>query len=54
MTLKELLDSPTFDEIAPYILLRYKNCDVKGLLALYKQHIDYLRSLVPTGPNLVE
>ena len=54
MTLKELLDSLTFDEIAPCILLRYKNCDVRGLLALYKQHFDYLRSLVPTAPNLME
>ena len=42
MNLKELLDSLTFDEIAPCILSRYKNCDVRGLLALYKQHFDYL------------
>lgn len=48
MTLKQLLDSLTFDEIAPCILNRYKNYDVRGLLALYKQHFDYLRSLVPT------
>lgn len=54
MTLKELLDSLTFDEIAPYILITYKNCDVRGLLALYKQHFDYLRSLVPTDHNLIE
>lgn len=54
MTLKQLLDSLTFDEIAPCILNRYKNCDVRGLLALYKQHFDYLRSLVPTDPDLIE
>ena len=54
MTLKQLLDSLTFDEIAPYILIRYKNCGVRGLLALYKQHFDYLRSLVPTDPDLIE
>lgn len=54
MTLKELLDSLTFDEIAPYILDIYKDCDVRGLLAPYKQHFDYLRSLVPTDPNLIE
>lgn len=54
MTLKQLLDSLTFDEIAPCILNRYKNYDVRGLLALYKQHFDYLRSLVPTDPDLIE
>lgn len=54
MTLKELLDSLTFDEIAPYILDRYKNCDVRGLLASYKQHFDYLRSLAPSDPKLIE
>lgn len=54
MTLKELLDSLTFDEIAPYILDRYKNCDVRELLAPYKQHFDYLRSLAPTDPKLIE
>lgn len=54
MTLKELLDSLTFDEIVPSILTRYKDCDVRGLLASYKQHFDYLRSLVPTVPHLIE
>lgn len=54
MTLKQLLDSLSFDEIAPYIFSRYKNCDVTGLLAPYKQHFDYLHSLVPTAPQLLE
>ena len=54
MTLKQLLDSLSFDEIAPYILDRYKNCNTLGLLAPYKQHFDYLRSLEPTDPQNIE
>lgn len=52
MTLKELLDSLTFDEIAPYILSmseEWGETDVS--LALYKLHFDYLRGLVPTNPE---
>ena len=55
MTLKKLLDSLTFDEIAPYILIRNADCyDAAGTLALYKLHFDYLRGLVPTNPELLE
>lgn len=43
MTLKHLLDSLTFDEIAPFINLE----DGKNTLAPFKQHFDYLRHLTP-------
>ncbi len=43
MTLKQLLDSLTFDEIAPFINLE----DGKNTLAPFKQHFDYLRHLTP-------
>lgn len=43
MTLKQLLDSLTFDEIAPFIDLE----DGKNTLAPFKQHFDYLRHLTP-------
>ena len=39
MTLKELLDSLSFDEIAPY-LIRHYTCDyASGDLVPYKQHL---------------
>lgn len=44
MTLKQLLDSLTFDEIAPFIDLE----DGRNCLAAFKQHFDYLRHLTPT------
>ena len=54
MTLKELLDSLSFDEIAPY-LIRHYTCDyAPGDLVPYKQHFDYLRSLTPTNRELIE
>ena len=54
MTLKELLDSLSFDEIAPY-LIRHYTCDyASGDLVPYKQHFDYLRSLTPTNRELIE
>ena len=54
MTLKELLDSLSFDEIAPY-LIRHYTCDyTSGDLVPYKQHFDYLRSLTPTRQELIE
>ncbi len=43
MTLKQLLDSLTFDEIAPFINLE----GGKNTLAPFKQHFDYLRHLKP-------
>ncbi len=43
MTLKQLLDSLTFDEIAPFIDLE----DGRNCLAAFKQHFDYLRHLTP-------
>ncbi len=43
MTLKQLLDSLTFDEIAPFIDLE----GGKNTLAPFKQHFDYLRHLTP-------
>lgn len=55
MTVKQLLDSLTFDEIAPYITKRYEGCkDAESVLASFKQHYDYLRHLVPTDQNLIE
>lgn len=55
MTVKELLDSLLFDEIAPYITKRYERCeDADSVLADYKQHYDYLRHLVPTDPKRIE
>ena len=54
MTLKELLDPLSFDEIAPY-LIRHYTCDyAPGDLVPYKQHFDYLRSLTPTNRELIE
>ena len=54
MTLKELLDSLSFDEIAPY-LIRHYTCDYAlGDLVPYKQHFDYLRSFTPTNRELIE
>ena len=43
MTLKQLLGSLTFDEIAPFINLE----DGRNCLAAFKQHFDYLRHLTP-------
>ncbi len=43
MTLKQLLDSLSFDEIAPFIDLE----GGKNTLAPFKQHFDYLRHLTP-------
>ncbi len=43
MTLKQLLDSLTFDEIAPFIDLE----GGRNNLAVFKQHFDYLRHLTP-------
>ncbi len=43
MTLKQLLDSLTFDGIAPFIDLE----DGRNCLAAFKQHFDYLRHLTP-------
>ena len=55
MTIKQLLDSLSFDEIAPYIAKRYKGFqDTESVLASYKQHYDYLRHLVPTDPGQTE
>ena len=55
MTVKELLDSLLFDEIAPYITKRYERCeDADSVLADYKQHYDYLRHLIPTDPKRIE
>lgn len=52
MTVKQLLDSLSFDEIAPYIAMR--SVGPKIILAFHKQHYDYLRHLVPTDPQLLE
>ena len=55
MTLKELLDSLSFDEIAPYLIIRHCARDyASGDLVPYKQHFDYLRSLTPTNLELIE
>ncbi len=54
MTLKELLDSLSFDEIAPYLIRHYTYDYAPGDLVPYKQHFDYLRSLTPTNPELIE
>lgn len=55
MTVKQLLDSLSYDEIAPYITKRYEDYeDAESVLADYKQHYDYLRHLVPTDPALIE
>lgn len=53
MTLKELLDSLSFDEIAPF-LIRHYTYYAPGDLVPYKQHFDYLRSLTPTCQELIE
>ena len=44
MTYKELLDSVSFEEIAPYIAKYHGNDDC---MVLYKIHYDILRSLTP-------
>lgn len=55
MTVKQLLDSLTFDEIAPYITKLYNGyVDAESVLADYKQHYDYLQHLVPTDSALIE
>lgn len=54
MTLKELLDSLSFDEIAPFIIKHYEHNGTSGALAPYKQHFDYLRNLTPTNPDIIE
>lgn len=54
MTLKELLDSLSFDEIAPYLIRHYTYDYAPGDLVPYKQHFDYLRSLTPTNSKLIE
>ena len=53
MTLKELLDSLSFDEIAPYLIRHYTYDYAPGDLVPYKQHFDYLRSLTPTKQELI-
>lgn len=45
MTFKELLDSLTFGEIAPYIAKMYPEHATQ--LEYYKQHFNLLRSLTP-------
>ncbi len=45
MTLKQLLDSLPFEEIAPFI----RKYDRRNTLASYKQHFDYLRHLEPAA-----
>ena len=54
MTLKELLDSLSFDEIAPYLIRHYTYDYAPGDLVPYKLHFDYLRHLTPTNPELIE
>ena len=55
MTVKQLLDSLSFDEIAPYITKHYQGWeDAESVLGNYKQHYDYLRHLVPTDQSLIE
>ena len=55
MTVKQLLESLSFNEIAPYITKRYKGCEnAESILADYKQHYDYLLHLEPTDPHLIE
>lgn len=54
MTLKELLDSLSFDEIAPFLIRHYTYDYAPGDLVPYKQHFDYLRSLTPTRQELIE
>ena len=55
MTVKQLLDSLSFDEIAPYIPKNYEGRgDTESVLASFKQHYDYLRHLVPTDPGQTE
>lgn len=60
MTLKQLLDSFTFDEIAPCILNRYKNCDTSFYVYLPYQREEtfddmfdgiVLRNLIDTYEN---
>ena len=43
MTLKQLPDSLTFEEIAPFI----GKYDDRNPLAPFKQHFDFLRHLAP-------
>ena len=54
MILKELLDSLSFDEIAPFLIRHYTYDYAPGDLVPYKQHFDYLRSLTPTNRELIE
>ena len=54
MILKELLDSLSFDEIAPFLIRHYTYDYAPGDLVPYKQHFDYLRSLTPTNLELIE
>lgn len=54
MTLKELLDSLSFDEIAPFIIKHYEHNGISGTLVPYKQHFDYLCNLTPTNPDFIE
>ena len=55
MTVKQLLDSLSFDEIAPYITKHYQGWeDAESVLGNYKQHYDYQRHLVPTDPGQTE
>lgn len=50
MTLKQLLDSLPFEEIAPFI----RKYDRRNTLASYKQHFDYLRHLEPAAGTAAE
>ena len=45
MTFKELLNSVTFDEVAPYLL--HLHPDAEGNLKWYKIHFDMLRQMPP-------
>lgn len=45
MTFKELLDSVTFDEVAPHIVRMYP--DMKGCLGWFNLHFDILRQMKP-------
>lgn len=52
MTVKQLLDSLSFDEIAPYIVMRYEGREsAENVLVDYKQQFDFLHYLVPTDPE---
>lgn len=52
MTLKELLDSLSFDEIAPYLIIRHYTRDyASGDLVPYKHSISIIFAVLlqPTG-----